>query len=190
MLSEGTAGTAAGGTVEQLARAAAAGDSAALERLLAAIQPDVLRVCGRFLPCRQDAEEACQDTLMAVARGIGGFAGRSSLRTWYYRIAANRSRSTYDVLRRRSRELSGATLPEPADPRRTSVVAGTRIDLLEALAAISPLLAEAVTLRDVLEVSYREISESLGIPEGTAKTRVRDGRLRLRELLGGRSFRG
>jgi RNA polymerase sigma factor (sigma-70 family) len=137
--------------VEELARAAIAGDRAALERLLATIRPEVLRLCARFMPYREDAEEACQDTLLAVADGIGSFQGRASFRTWLYRVAANRSRSTYQALRRRwTVEAAGAALPEPPDPRRTSVTAGSRVDLLEGLAAIGADLAEPVALRDVL----------------------------------------
>src|SRR4051794_32479583 len=86
--------------IEALAREASAGDPAALNSLLAAARPETLRLCARFLPNREDAEEACQDALWAVARGIGQFHGGSTFRTWLYRIAANRARSTYQVLRR------------------------------------------------------------------------------------------
>lgn len=173
-----------GADVERLARAAAAGDTAALDALLVAVQPEVLRLCARFLPCRQDAEEACQDTLLALARGIGSFQQRASFRTWLYRVAANRSRSTYQALRRRwQAEWVGAPLPEPADPQRTSVVAGSRLDLLDALNAMRPEFAEPVALRDVLSMSYREMAELLGIPEGTVKSRLHEGRCQLRAQL-------
>src|SRR6185312_5134560 len=110
--------------IEALAREASAGDSAALNSLLAAVRPDALRLCARFLPNREDAEEACQDTLLAVTRGIHRFEGRSSFRTWLHRLAANRARSTYQGLRRRFVESGGVPLPDRPDPRRTSVVAG------------------------------------------------------------------
>lgn len=169
--------------LDALASAAASGDGAALERLLAAVRPEVLRLCARFLPLREDAEEACQDTLLAVAQGIARFSGRSSFQTWLHRVAANRARSTYQMVRRRSAERGAATAPELPDPRRTSEVAGTRIDLLDGLEAIGPSLAEPVALRDVLGLGYREIATLLDLPEGTAKTRVRVGRQRLRGLL-------
>lgn len=172
----------------ELARAAAAGDRPALERLLAQVRPEVLRLCARFLPHREDAEEACQDTLLAVATGIGSFDGRASFRTWLYRVAANRSRSTYQVLRRRwAVETAGAELPERPDPRRTSVVAGSRLDLLDGLAAIGAELAEPVALRDVLGLSYREVATALALPEGTVKSRLHEGRRRLRTRLAGDS---
>ncbi|MBB5873993.1 RNA polymerase sigma-70 factor (ECF subfamily) [Allocatelliglobosispora scoriae] len=172
--------------IDDLARAAAGGDAAALDDLLVLVRPDVLRLCARFLPHREDAEEACQDTLLALARGIGGFEGRSSVRTWLHRLAANRARSTYQALRRRAdREAAVLTLPDRADPRRTSVVAGTRLDLLDALDRLGPELAEAVALRDVLGLSYREIAALQEVPEGTVKSRIHDARRRLRERLDG-----
>lgn len=150
------------------------------------MRPEALRLCARFLPNRQDAEEACQDTLLAVARGIGTFEGRSSFRTWLHRLAANRARSTYQSLRRRYAEESGGVpLPERPDPRRTSVVAGTRLDLLDALEGLSPQQAEAVTLRDVLGVSYEEIASLLDLPVGTVKSRIHEARRGLRERLNG-----
>ncbi|MEV4639228.1 RNA polymerase sigma factor [Actinoplanes sp. NPDC049548] len=162
---------------------AAAHDPAALEELLAAVRPEVLRICARFLPNREDAEEACQDTLLAVAQGIARFEGRSAFRTWLYRIAANRSRSTYQVLRRRFLAESSGPPPERPDPQRTSVVAGTRLDLLDALEGLGPQLAEPVTLRDVVGLSYAEIATCLELAEGTVKSRIHEGRRRLRERL-------
>jgi RNA polymerase sigma-70 factor (ECF subfamily) len=149
-----------------------------------AVRPEALRLCARFLPNREDAEEACQDTLLALAQGICRFEGRSAFRTWLHRIAANRSRSTYQRLRRRF-DVEGGVLPDRPDPQRTSVVAGTRLDLLDALDGIGPELAEAVTLRDVLGLSYREIAALLDVPEGTVKSRIHEGRRRLRGRLDG-----
>jgi RNA polymerase sigma factor (sigma-70 family) len=170
--------------IETLARDASAGDSVALHALLGAVRPEALRLCARFLPNREDAEEACQDTLLAVTRGIGQFQGRSSFRTWLHRLAANRARSTYQVLRRRSAgEAAGVPLPDRPDPRRTSVVAGTRLDLLDALQGLTPDHAEAAALRDVLGLTYGEIATLLDLPEGTVKSRIHEARRRLRQRL-------
>jgi RNA polymerase sigma-70 factor (ECF subfamily) len=153
--------------------------------LLVAVRPEVLRLCARFLPNREDAEEACQDTLLALARGIGRFEGRSAFRTWLHRLAANRARSTYRVLRRRfATEATGVMPPDRPDPRRTSVVAGTRLDLLDALESLPAEFAEPVTLRDVMGLSYREIATLMDVPEGTVKSRIHEARRRLRERLG------
>ncbi|MBM7079848.1 RNA polymerase sigma factor [Micromonospora humida] len=172
--------------IDDLARAAARGEPGALDALLTAVRPEVLRLCGRLLPHREDAEEACQDALLAVARGIGRFEGRSSFHTWLYRLTANRARSTYRTLRRRWQvEAGGVPLPDPPDPRRTSVVAGTRLDLLDALDAVRPEAAEALTLRDLLGLSYPEIATLLDVPEGTVKSRVHQARRQVRERLTG-----
>ncbi|MEV0325150.1 RNA polymerase sigma factor [Micromonospora echinospora] len=167
--------------VEELAGSAARGDPAARDALLAAVRPEVLRLCARLLPHREDAEEACQDALLALAQGITRFEGRSSFHTWLHRLTANRARSTYRALRRRWLvEAGGVPLPDPPDPRRTSVVAGTRLDLLDALDSVRPELAEVVTLRDVLGLGYREIAALLDLPEGTVKSRVHEARRQLR----------
>ncbi|WP_432905805.1 RNA polymerase sigma factor [Micromonospora matsumotoense] len=172
--------------IEDLAGAAARGEPGALDALLTAVRPEVLRLCGRLLPHREDAEEACQDALLAVARGIGRFEGRSSFHTWLYQLTANRARSTYRALRRRWQvEAGGVPLPDPPDPRRTSVVAGTRLDLLDALDAVRPEAAEALTLRDVLGLPYREIATLLDVPEGTVKSRVHLARRQVRQRLSG-----
>jgi RNA polymerase sigma-70 factor (ECF subfamily) len=172
--------------IETLAREASAGDPAALNALLVAVRPEALRLCGRFLPNREDAEEACQDTLWAVARGIGKFHGRSTFRTWLHSLAANRARSTYQVIRRRhSGEATGTPLPDQPDPRRTSVVAATRLDLLDALEGLPWDYAEAAALRDVLGLSYSDIAALLDIPEGTVKSRIHEARRRLRLRLDG-----
>ncbi|MEV4829933.1 RNA polymerase sigma factor [Micromonospora sp. NPDC049257] len=172
--------------IDDLAGAAARGEPGALDALLTAVRPEVLRLCGRLLPHREDAEEACQDALLAVTRGIDRFEGRSSFHTWLYQLTANRARSTYRALRRRWQvEADGVPLPDPPDPRRTSVVAGTRLDLLDALDAVRPEVAEALTLRDVLGLPYREIATLLDVPEGTVKSRVHLARRQVRQRLTG-----
>ncbi|GAA3927859.1 RNA polymerase sigma factor [Actinoplanes auranticolor] len=169
--------------VEDLARIASAGDLAALNVLLVTVRPEVLRVCARLLPNREDAEEACQDTLLAVARGLPRFEGRSAFRTWMYRLATNRARSAYRRSRPAAATDSTDVLADVADARRTSVVATTRLDLLDALARLRPELAEAVALRDVLDLSYAEIAALHRVPEGTVKSRIHQARRELRKLL-------
>lgn len=81
--------------LDALAASAAAGDRAALDELLGRIEPRVMRICARMLPCRQDAEEACQDALLRVATKIDTFRGGSRFTTWLYTVAGNSARSTY-----------------------------------------------------------------------------------------------
>ena len=169
--------------VDDLARIASGGDLAALNVLLVTVRPEVLRLCSRMLSNREDAEEACQDTLLAMARGLPGFEGRSAFRTWLYRLAANRARSTYRRSASRRPADSDAVLSELEDACRTSVVAITRRDLLDAMAHLRPELAEAVALRDLIGLGYGEIAVLQQIPEGTVKSRIHQARLQLRDRL-------
>jgi RNA polymerase sigma-70 factor (ECF subfamily) len=173
--------------IEPLARRAAAGETAALNALLAAVRPDVLRQCGRFLPCFQDAEEACQDALLQVARNITRFEGRARFSTWLHVLVANCARQTYRSLKRRAAERGGADLlVDLPDPRTTSVIAGSRLDLLDALERLEAHrshLATVLVLRDLCQLDYDEIAEQLAIPVGTAKSQVHRARQHVRESL-------
>jgi len=129
----------------------------------------------------QDAEEAGQDALLAVARNISGFEGRSRFTTWLHAVASNSARSTYRSLKRRSPEQPSGhaceELPTAADPRTTSVIAGSRLDLLDALeilAASHPLLVEALVLlrayayshdRDLADVARDVVTQGLRLDE-------------------------
>ncbi|MFD5797667.1 RNA polymerase sigma factor [Streptomyces diastatochromogenes] len=178
-----------GVTAEDLARRAAAGDRAALDRLLTELRPEVVRRCGRFLPCREDAEEAAQDVLLQVARHIAAFEGRSRFSTWLYTVVANCCRQKYRELKRRAAEQPAAIEPaEHVDPRTTSVIAGSRIDLLEALDRLereSPHLVAPLVYRDICQLEYAEVAERIGIPLGTLKSRLHEARKQVRPWLRG-----
>lgn len=166
--------------------AAAAGDGVALERLLGAVQPRVQRVCGRILLHPQDAEEATQDALLLLATRIGQFEGRSRFTTWLHVVASNSARSTYRSLKRRSVEQSTDEIPLRADPRTTSVIAGSRLDLLDALEVVGrehPEYVEPLVLRDVQQLDYAEIARVLDLPLGTVKARIHHARRAVRPLL-------
>jgi RNA polymerase sigma-70 factor (ECF subfamily) len=173
--------------VEGLADRAATGDTAALDALLLRIGPQVLQQCLRFLPCLQDAEEACQDSLLQVARNITGFAGRYKFSTWLYTVTANCARQTYRTLKRRADEQpTSQLLVDVADPRTTSVIAGSRLDLLDALEQLEAHRPELVTpliLRDLCQLTYDEVADHLAIPVGTVKSRIHDARRLVRASL-------
>ncbi|HST66067.1 MAG TPA: RNA polymerase sigma factor [Mycobacteriales bacterium] len=176
--------------IEELARRAAAGDQAALESLLRAIEPRVLRQVGRFLPYRQDAEEATQDVLLKVATKIGTFEGRSRFSTWLYEVTANQARQTYRTLKRRAAERTTDLPVERPDPRTTSVIAGSRLDLLDALERLEtehPDLVRAFVLRDLSDLEYADIARLLDVPIGTVKARIHHARRHVRQSLGGAS---
>lgn len=172
--------------LDETALRAAAGDRDALEDLLAAVQPRVRRICGRMLLYPEDAEEATQDALLLVATKIHTFGGRSRFTTWLHAVASNSARSTYRTLKRRAAERAVDEMPVHADPRTTSVIAGSRLDLLEALevlASTSPELVEPLVLRDVQELDYNEISRLLDLPLGTVKSRIHHARKTVQPLL-------
>jgi len=172
--------------LEDLATRAAAGDAAALDALLADIRPAVLRRCARVLPFSGDAEDACQEALIAVARGIHTFAGRSRFTTWLYPVVANSAFATYRRMRAQASEVDLDQAPEVVDPHRVSVLAGTRIDLLEALETLradQPHVVDAVVLRDLMGLEYSDIADRLQVPLGTVKSRINHGRASLRVLL-------
>jgi RNA polymerase sigma-70 factor (ECF subfamily) len=176
-------------SLDALAARAAAGDQQALHELLAEIQPRVRRICGRMLLYPEDAEEAAQDALLLVSTRIQTFAGRSRFTTWLHAVAANSARSTYRSLKRRSVELPTEELPTAADPRTTSVIAGSRLDFLEALETLGvghPALVEPLLLRDIQELEYADIAELLDIPVGTVKSRIHSARQIVQPMLAAR----
>ena len=187
-MTSGTGGDAepAEPSLDELARLAARGDTPAMERLLTAVQPRVMRLCARMLPCREDAEEASQDALLAISAKLGSFRGEARFSTWAHAVAGNAARQTYRSLRRRSAEQPSDELPGAPDPRTTSVIAGSRIDLLEALEVLErthPEWVEPIVLRDLAGLDYAQIAEQLGQPLGTVKSRIHDARRVLRPLL-------
>ena len=129
--------------------------------------------CARLLPHTLDAEEAAQDALLSIATHLRDFSGTGSFMGWVTVIASNSARQTYRTLKRRFAERSVDELPVSPDPRTTSVIAGSRIDLLDAIEALEqahPSTAEAFVLRDIGSLPYDEIA---------ALTQTRSARSRL-----------
>jgi RNA polymerase sigma-70 factor (ECF subfamily) len=89
-------------------------------------------------------------------------------------------------MRRSAHDTGLDAVPESADPLRVSVLAGTRLDIVEALERLreqQPHVVEAVVLRDLMGLDYAEIAERLQVPVGTVKSRINHGRTSLRTLL-------
>jgi RNA polymerase sigma-70 factor (TIGR02960 family) len=102
-------------TTELIGRARA-GDGEAFRELTAPYRRELQVHCYRMLGSLQDAEDVLQDTLLAAWRGLGGFQGRASIRTWLYRIATNRClNARRSASRRPAREwdMPGDEPPEP-----------------------------------------------------------------------------
>jgi RNA polymerase sigma factor (sigma-70 family) len=87
------------GTLEELARRAAAGDSAALSRLVEEVQHPVYRLALRFLGHPEDAKDASQEILVRLITHLGSFEGRSQFMTWAYSVAVRQ------LMRTRKRQL-------------------------------------------------------------------------------------
>jgi RNA polymerase sigma factor (sigma-70 family) len=170
--------------IERTGRLAAAGDRTALDRLLVGVRPLILGRCRKFLPNPLDAEEAAQDALLSIARRVETFEGRAKFTTWMYQLTTNAAIDCYRKLKRRRSVLE--TPPDLASGGSSpSVIAGARIDLLEAAEQIDDRLMEPVFMRDLCELEYADIAELLDVPVGTIKSRIHDGRAKLRHALYG-----
>jgi RNA polymerase sigma-70 factor (ECF subfamily) len=171
-----------------LALAAARGDRRALEILLERHVDYVHAVCRRVLSHPEDALDATQEALVAVARRIGSFDGRAQFTTWLYRVATN---AALDEVRRRRRrptpaedevlDRTSAAVASTPSPERTVTA---RLDVDAALARLPEEFRTAVVLRDLLDLDYAEIAEVLDVPVGTVRSRIFRGRKALAEWFG------
>lgn len=165
-----------------LARLAAVGDRDALDVLLNRHVDRVHGICRRVLGNADDALDASQEALIAIARAIPRFDGRSAFTTWMYRVATN---AALDELRRRGRRPTPTeTLAEPVAAASSGPeAAGERIDIDAALARIPEDFRVVVVLRDLCDLDYAQIAEVLEIPPGTVRSRIARGRAALADEL-------
>lgn len=158
-------------------------DRAAVELLLRRHESRLRLLCHRLCG-RDDGEDALQDALVAVVRGLPRFDGRSQFSTWSYRVATN---ACLDELRRRRRRPRPVEEPPevaaPADPGADDA-RDRRDELLAALAALPEEFRSAVVLRDVMDLDYSAIAEILDVAPGTVRSRIARGRARLLEVVG------
>ena len=110
------------GLVTELISRAQAGDSAAFRELTEPYRRELQVHCYRMLGSVQDAEDALQETLLAAWRGIAGFQGRASIRTWLYRIATNRCLNARREASRRPATEWNVPKVEPPEPTRLGEV--------------------------------------------------------------------
>src|SRR3954447_7273888 len=99
---------------QDLLAAAARGDEGAYRELVERYRAELHAHCYRMTASVHDAEDALQDALLRVWRGIGRFEGRSSLRSWLYKVATN---ACLDLIERRKKRVMPMDLGPPADPR-------------------------------------------------------------------------
>lgn len=163
------------------------GDPEAFEEVYARFADMVFALALRMSADRELAADMTQETFLRVYRHLGRFRGRSSLKTWIYRITINCCRSR--LRRRARRRLEGPIdeLPELADgrggPEQHTLARDLGRQLAAAIAELPVPFREAVLLRDVQELSYAEIGQVLGVRIGTVRSRIARGRERLRCIL-------
>jgi RNA polymerase sigma-70 factor (ECF subfamily) len=191
-----------------LARARA-GDDEAFRALTDPHRRELQLHCYRILGSMQDAEDLVQETLFAAWRSLEAFEGRSSLRSWLYRIATNRCLNALRARSRRPREVEA--MPEPLEPtRRIEPVwlepypdvllesipdrspgpaaryeARESIELafIAALQHLPPRQRAALVLGDVLGFRTAEVAEMLDTGEASVKGALQRARATLRERL-------
>jgi RNA polymerase sigma-70 factor (ECF subfamily) len=137
----------------------------------------------------EEAADFTQEIFLRIYRHLGGFGGRSTLKTWVFRIAINHCR---DRLSRHYPPMQsiddnveeGVPIADPGrGPEELALAADEGRRVAEGLARIPPVFREAVVLRDLEGLSYEEIAEVLGVRVGTVRSRIARGREQLRLLL-------
>ena len=177
-----------------LVAAAAAGDTAAFNRLVLRYQDQVYTLCYRLAGNAEDAADAAQEAFLSAYRHVREVRGL--FRAWLLRIAANscydlhraRSRRPADSLDRSAGEDDSATPPRDiADPATGPEELALKGELERVVQAGLLALPEdqrlAVVLCDLYGFDYQSIGEMTGAELGTVKSRINRGRRRLRDLL-------
>ena len=134
---------------------------------------------------RDAAEDVAQEAFLRAYRALGQFRGQSTFRTWLYQIATNVARTQSG--RRRDRKES----QEPESPHQRDRPSEENIErrviahdqLRRALSELPDDWREALVLRDIEGLEYKEIAEMLKIPMGTVESRIFRGRQRLKAAL-------
>ena len=182
-----------------------AGDEPAFEALVARHDGALRRVARTFVRTDSAADDVVQETWLGVVRGLAAFEGRSSLRTWIFRILVNQAR-TRGSPRRAQRALLGArttttvrpsTRPPSAPtaaggarrrgsrpiPRAGLLSAELRDHLLEAVDSLSADQRAVITLRDLVGLRAGEVCDLLEISEGNQRVLLHRARARVRAAL-------
>ena len=177
-----------------------AGDEQAFVVLVRRHHAAMLRLARGYVPSVAVAEEVVQDTWLGVLRGIGGFEGRSSVRTWLLRILVNRARTAGT---RERRSVAIGDLESAVDGSRFDGAGGWadpperwidevegRLDaakmadrLRSAIDDLPDRQREVVVLRDIEGLTSEEVCGVLELSEGNQRVLLHRGRSRLRQVL-------
>jgi RNA polymerase sigma factor (sigma-70 family) len=171
------------------------GDPQAFARLVALHEGMVLNLAMRLLGDLEEAKDISQDVFLQVYKMLGRFEGRSSLRTWIYRIVLNlcRNRRRFWRRHRRSQSCPLEDLAPRDEARLSSRREASPFESLErrerevrvqaALLRLSFDHRAILLLREVEDLSCAQIGAALGLPEGTVKSRLARAREALRRVL-------
>jgi RNA polymerase sigma-70 factor, ECF subfamily len=185
--------------VTQLVRRCASGDAAAWEEIVQRFHRRIYNICYRFAGSADDAQDLTQDVFIKVYRTVASFDGeKASFNTWVTTVTRNllvdhfrktrNDRATDSMDAVQGAEEDGPTLADRlsdgAPGPQVHVESRERREMVQrALQQISPDLREAVILRDLQDMDYRDIAQVLKVPEGTVKSRINRGRAELARLL-------
>lgn len=185
--------------VAALVRRCLAGDAAAWEDLVRTHHRRIYNICYRFTGSADDAEDLTQDVFIRVYKSLKSYdLERGAFGTWVTTMTRNLlvdhfRKSKYDRI---TDSLEAAPLGDEDAPTLGEQLQDTRRSpdervqgqeaqrmVQQALQKLSPELREAVILRDLQDLDYKEIAQILRVPEGTVKSRINRGRTELARLL-------
>ena len=168
------------------------GDQAAFEQLVRLYEKRVFALTLRMCRNPEDAAEAAQEAFLSAWQGLAFFRGESSFATWLYRLASN---ACVDLLRRegRHRAAAGPSLNDEAlnvdipdgaaSPQEVAERSELRQQIEDGLSALSPEHRQVLVLREMHQLTYDEIADTLSLDVGTVKSRISRGRKQLRNFL-------
>jgi RNA polymerase sigma-70 factor (ECF subfamily) len=176
---------------ESLVDRARSGDTAAFEELVRITSPACYALALQLVGNEHDARDVMQDAYLRAFRGLRRFRGDAAFSTWLHRITVNCAAT---LLKRRQKSSCDplddfgdvAQLIEQRSEGNPESAASTAVDrerLVEALAELPDPLRVVVVLRDVYDLTHRDIAKELGISQAAAKVRLHRARRRLRERL-------
>jgi RNA polymerase sigma-70 factor (ECF subfamily) len=195
-------------TDDELLQRLRAGDEAAFMDLVDRYGPLMLRIALMHVSSRAVAEEVVQDSWLGVLRGLDGFEGRSSLKTWILRIVANQARTRGERERRSvpvsaltadeeepavdparfrpfddPRYPGGWTVPPAPLPEEQLLAEETLARVREAIGRLPPRQQEVILLRDVEGWDPDEVGDALGLTPGNQRVLLHRARSKVRNAL-------
>lgn len=169
-------------TDAQLVARVQEGDDGAFRLLVERYYPECWRYAVATLGDAPDAEDVLQDTFWSAYRAIGSYRDDGRFRYWLFSILLNKCRNA-NVSKSRRRHRFASLDDASTVPSSAATNPDERLDVVRALAALEPMMREAIVLKYGEDLEYREMSAITGVGESALRMRVKRGIARLRELL-------